>query len=371
MTDSTIETNLSPDWADESDELFPLGQSDIMNRSSSSSIIEEESTVSPKEPFAANTEEQSSTDLMNSIHRHPLLRQRSRAQTMPSTLSNFSDELSGSIAPPRRSKRFKKNSIRSPPESEGDEPAGTLPEVIEISPPNKRKRSAREEKVEKKKPKREDRHVIDVEAEMDEATRQRLSIEQQDAMLARQLQSEENDRARASRNDAYQQVLATLSRYESREREMRPPNAIGRFSGQDINRHIPVRTSGHNTRDRLHDYLSSLGLNLNSLLFRNRFRSSEHVDVDNMSYEELLALTERIGNVKSHAATDDVIDSLPLVKIETEGITCAVCLEDLSVGEMSSRLPCNHHYHKECIDKWLKTKKHCPVCNKSVDPSDH
>ena len=47
--------------------------------------------------------------------------------------------------------------------------------------------------------------------------------------------------------------------------------------------------------------------------------------------------------------------------------TCCICLDDYAVGDLLRILPCNHAYHKKCIDPWLlKNKRVCPQCRKKV-----
>ncbi|TKR93915.1 hypothetical protein L596_008283 [Steinernema carpocapsae] len=39
---------------------------------------------------------------------------------------------------------------------------------------------------------------------------------------------------------------------------------------------------------------------------------------------------------------------------------CAICLEDMAVGDKIARLPCLCIYHKKCIDDWFERKNCCP-----------
>ncbi|TYI29237.1 hypothetical protein ES332_A05G302500v1 [Gossypium tomentosum] len=47
--------------------------------------------------------------------------------------------------------------------------------------------------------------------------------------------------------------------------------------------------------------------------------------------------------------------------------TCAVCLEDYTIGEKLRILPCHHKFHAFCIDSWLTTwRTFCPVCKRDA-----
>ncbi|KAH7291498.1 hypothetical protein KP509_29G019500 [Ceratopteris richardii] len=98
----------------------------------------------------------------------------------------------------------------------------------------------------------------------------------------------------------------------------------------------------------------------------------EFLDVDNMSYEELLALGERIGK-QSRGLHPDIISALPCAifvqKVEeSESIICVICRYDIKDGESFLTLPCKHLYHSECIKSWLHVQKNCPICNAEVIP---
>jgi hypothetical protein len=76
---------------------------------------------------------------------------------------------------------------------------------------------------------------------------------------------------------------------------------------------------------------------------------------------------------KPRGATSMVIDSMPLVEyteqLRDQGAesSCAVCLSDFELDDMLRRLPCNHCFHRACIDKWLRRNKVCPLCLQDIE----
>ncbi|RVW55369.1 putative E3 ubiquitin-protein ligase HIP1 [Vitis vinifera] len=66
-----------------------------------------------------------------------------------------------------------------------------------------------------------------------------------------------------------------------------------------------------------------------------------HLDIDSMSYEELLALGEHIGSVST--GSEEYAD-------------------DDGVGN----LDCGHVYHVACIKEWLAQKNSCPICKNTA-----
>ncbi|VFQ70038.1 unnamed protein product [Cuscuta campestris] len=53
---------------------------------------------------------------------------------------------------------------------------------------------------------------------------------------------------------------------------------------------------------------------------------------------------------------------------EEEAPSCAVCLEEYMEGDVITPLSssCSHNFHNECIAKWLRRKRTCPVCRAPV-----
>ncbi|KAJ8538097.1 hypothetical protein K7X08_014637 [Anisodus acutangulus] len=93
------------------------------------------------------------------------------------------------------------------------------------------------------------------------------------------------------------------------------------------------------------------------------------LDVDNMSYEELLALEERIGNVCTGLTEEIILNRLKQrkhVRIRTEEPVdtepCCVCQEEYKDGEDLGKLNCGHDFHTDCIKQWLMQKNLCPIC---------
>ncbi|XP_047171970.1 probable E3 ubiquitin-protein ligase RHG1A isoform X2 [Vigna umbellata] len=92
------------------------------------------------------------------------------------------------------------------------------------------------------------------------------------------------------------------------------------------------------------------------------------LDVDNMSYEELLALEERIGNVSTGLSEETILKHMKNKKYsaepgsQQEAEPCCVCQEEYKDGDDLGSLDCGHDYHTECIKQWLMHKNLCPIC---------
>merc|ERR1719313_1182592 len=41
---------------------------------------------------------------------------------------------------------------------------------------------------------------------------------------------------------------------------------------------------------------------------------------------------------------------------------CMVCLADFEDGDELRKLHCDHMFHVDCIDEWLRRSPHCPLC---------
>ncbi|XP_039136494.1 uncharacterized protein LOC120273840 [Dioscorea cayenensis subsp. rotundata] len=97
------------------------------------------------------------------------------------------------------------------------------------------------------------------------------------------------------------------------------------------------------------------------------------LDIDNMSYEELLTLEERIGNVSTGLSKRKLSGCLKVRKYRSscrfqdrQDKKCAICLEEYEDRKKLGRLNCRHEFHLNCIKTWLQKKDICPICKTSA-----
>ncbi|KAJ4958578.1 hypothetical protein NE237_025689 [Protea cynaroides] len=92
------------------------------------------------------------------------------------------------------------------------------------------------------------------------------------------------------------------------------------------------------------------------------------LDVDNMSYEELLALEDHIGNVSTGLSEEVIIKYLKLQNYflfsEENSLkeSCIICQEEYVEEDELGVLDCGHDFHTACIKQWLRCKNLCPTC---------
>jgi len=45
---------------------------------------------------------------------------------------------------------------------------------------------------------------------------------------------------------------------------------------------------------------------------------------------------------------------------------CSVCQSNYEVNDNVNKLPCDHCFHKDCVNEWLDRHNSCPICRKSI-----
>ncbi|GJM93633.1 hypothetical protein PR202_ga10203 [Eleusine coracana subsp. coracana] len=108
------------------------------------------------------------------------------------------------------------------------------------------------------------------------------------------------------------------------------------------------------------------------------------LDIDSMTYEELLALEERIGDVNTGLTKSHIVDKLRTSfympgtsgvadqssKSSLESDACIICQEEYQDKDCIGILDCGHRYHAECVKQWLTVKNICPICKTTALSAD-
>ncbi|XP_074279898.1 E3 ubiquitin-protein ligase At1g63170-like [Silene latifolia] len=73
-------------------------------------------------------------------------------------------------------------------------------------------------------------------------------------------------------------------------------------------------------------------------------------------------IQESFGGVMIECDTDTPIEHA----LSAEDAECVICLSSYDDGSELRELPCRHHYHCTCIDKWLHMNATCPLCKYNI-----
>ena len=107
---------------------------------------------------------------------------------------------------------------------------------------------------------------------------------------------------------------------------------------------------------------------------------------EQITYEQAIAIADRLGSAANRGASKDCIQALPKYTVSQAMIKtlgkntdsnsgsnsanslgeCLVCMEDMKVKTVVNELPCKHYFHAKCISKWLTRNASCPKCRGPV-----
>lgn len=103
---------------------------------------------------------------------------------------------------------------------------------------------------------------------------------------------------------------------------------------------------------------------------QRQFYHPQHVPNDVM---QRIIQRQQSATARRSVAAAAAIDALPMEIVQPddevtaeEKDVCAICLDAFVPGTYVRRLPCNHLYHKECIDPWLADHGTCPLCKATI-----
>ncbi|KAH8859162.1 RING finger protein 44 [Schistosoma japonicum] len=102
--------------------------------------------------------------------------------------------------------------------------------------------------------------------------------------------------------------------------------------------HLAVQLESNNGRGISKDELESLPIRLYTLKSPNRLPD----DKQKSSFDET-----QTTNAQNYLSECD---------------RCMICLDDYVESQQIRQMRCLHEFHASCVDKWLKTKRTCPLC---------
>ncbi|KAI4326996.1 hypothetical protein L6164_019505 [Bauhinia variegata] len=68
------------------------------------------------------------------------------------------------------------------------------------------------------------------------------------------------------------------------------------------------------------------------------------------------------GGIMTECGTDSPIEHI----LSDEDAECCICLSSYEDGVDLRQLPCGHHFHCACVDKWLYINATCPLCKYNI-----
>jgi hypothetical protein len=116
---------------------------------------------------------------------------------------------------------------------------------------------------------------------------------------------------------------------------------------------------------------SSIGmqLNLQPLSHNHVNEGNIHQNMINILDNLLSGLSQPVyqENVKVTTDEEDILKLKTRTLEEKLEDKCTVCMGDMIKDELVTELPCNHIFHKDCIEPYLKEYTYkCPVCREEV-----
>ncbi|KAJ6334909.1 hypothetical protein OIU78_011701 [Salix suchowensis] len=93
-----------------------------------------------------------------------------------------------------------------------------------------------------------------------------------------------------------------------------------------------------------------------------KYKFHKRGDCENVNDES----QESFGGMMTECDTDTPIERA----LSHEDTECCICLSAYEDGSELRELPCGHHFHCMCLDKWLCINATCPLCKFNILKAD-
>ncbi|CAI7778888.1 unnamed protein product [Closterium sp. NIES-53] len=170
--------------------------------------------------------------------------------------------------------------------------------------------------------------------------------------------------AMGEQEGATNEQIQSLPQFKFRRRGS-PPNSSRPLTASSalsaITEALGVATSSSSTTTTTISANSSSGLNSSG----GAGGSSGKGTGDAETKEEVhVTIDEPAGGVMTQVGGSS---QLPREReVADEDAECCICLGPYEDAVLLRELPCSHHFHSACVDKWLRTRPTCPLCKYDI-----
>ena len=103
--------------------------------------------------------------------------------------------------------------------------------------------------------------------------------------------------------------------------------------------------------------------------YNNNYENNDNINDNNYNFNNNNIIINDNDNNEKKDDDNNFGDMLEEIKLtqdiinKAEAKECSICLEEYTVENKISYLPCFHFFHSLCIKNWTKKSKKCPLCN--------
>lgn len=115
------------------------------------------------------------------------------------------------------------------------------------------------------------------------------------------------------------------------------------------------------------NYFSSNSNNLNNnaaARINNNNASNNNENINRNIHQNTNAIISSNENINTNSSSYRNLTKTKYKGKNNEN--CIICQQLINFNDDVIYLPCLHHFHDNCINIWIKNKKICPICRKSI-----
>lgn len=166
------------------------------------------------------------------------------------------------------------------------------------------------------------------------------------------------------------QVNADLIREDYEEEQIHPNNNI-----QTIRQRIHHRNNNNNGNNGSTIRRSNIITNINTNINNNGLTRRRNTNITTTTNTNTTtSVRPRIVNKQS--SLHKLLSLLPQTTLTDKEYLgnnnkdCIICLDAFEINDRLTTLPCTHFFHCNCLEKWVKKNRSCPVCKFSLLKKD-